>query len=609
MENWDDDFGDEADLVLRASTSTISSSEDNDFGGLIHKLGSNATSTTKSPIKRPVTNMKNFRSLDDMPDFTTLQTVLSDEDYDGFDDFPTIKGKPLTLKPQLSKQNLNKPTQVKAQSQNDDWGDDFEDGFDLPTDFTPLSVRKKTIYPSGLDVPEPVTPTRSPSKARDSPSTSIFSPASSHYSETDAPEGDMCEGFDLPNLENIDLGKVLEERQRAAEAEAEAEAARWQQKPAQDDFFDGIELNDDSFVNVKSTVNKNILKNGKSMGKLQKRRASQNTPGSTVRGLSHMPSLPSLKPALRLNPSLKPASNNRQIRPAQSMVNIRDRRKQDTVKVDSLDSLRKYNTVKTLSRPKSRIQFDGFELDEMEDLDVARDAPRDFGTVTRDSVKPLEAYRESTVRNPTYASMLKAKGTASRESGGSRDGTIKARDLGGIGAREGGGTVKSREPRFRAKRGLIKPMGNHMMPTTNSGMSFNPTTMMWEGNDVDLKRFESAKPALLAFKSTKGAQVVGNMYFDPVKLCWKSMEVDIDELEGLDDLEEEPTSGIGFGGRGFSGAADGHEFDLSDEFVAKLKHQEERWNRKTTGWFEVGAKFDRDYLWDIRRLITNSAKK
>ncbi|KAG5354679.1 Protein byr4 [Yarrowia sp. B02] len=592
MENWDDDFGDEADLVLRASTSTISSSEDNDFGGLIHKLGSNATSTQKSPIKRPVTNMKNFRSLDDMPDFTTLQTVLSEDDLDGFDDFPTIKGKPLTLKtPTTSTQ--------KSQSQDDDWGDDFEDGFDLPTDFTPLSVRKKTIYPSGLDVPEPVTPTRSPSKmTRESPSTSIFSPASSHYSETDAPEGDMCEGFDLPNLDNIDLGKVLEERQRAAEAEAEAEAARWQQRPAQDDFFDGIELNDDSFVNVKATVNKNILKNGKSMGKLQKRRASQTATGA--RGLSHMPSLPSLKPTLRLNPSLKQATQ-KSLRPAQSMVNIRDRRKQDTVKVDSLESLRKYNTVKTLSRPKSRIQFDGFELDEMEDLDVARDtAPRDFGTVTRDSVKPLEAYRESTVRNPTYASMLKAKGSGTVTA---RDGTVKARDM------AAGGTVKPREPRFRAKRGLIKPLGNHMTPTTKSGMSFNPTTMRWEGNDVDLKRFESTKPALLAFKSTKGAQVVGNMYFDPVKLCWKSMEVDIDELEGLDDLEEEPSSGVGFGGRGFSGAADGHEFDLSDEFVAKLKHQEERWNRKTSGWFEVGTKFDRDYLWDIRRLITNSSKK
>lgn len=608
MENWDDDFGDEADLVLRASTSTVSSSEDNDFGGLIHKLGSNATSTTKSPIKRPVTNMKNFRSLDDMPDFTTLQTVLSDDDLEGFDDFPTIKGKPLTLKPQISIQKSNKTTQGKHQSRDTDWGDDFEDGFDLPTDFTPLSVRKKTIYPSGLDVPEPVTPTRSPSKGRESPSTSIFSPASSHYSETDAPEGDMCEGFDLPNLDNIDLGKVLEERQRAAEAEAEAEAAQWQQKPAQDDFFDGIELNDDSFVNVKSTVNKNILKNGKSVGKLQKRRASQNTSGSTMRGLSHMPSLPSLKPALRVNPSPKLASNTRQIRPAQSMVNIRDRRKQDTVKVDSLESLRKYNTVKTLSRPKSRIQFDGFELDDLDDLDVARDAPRDFGTVTRDSVKPLEAYRESTVRNPTYASMLKAKGPTSRESGGSRDGTIKARDLGGAGPRDGGGTVRVREPRFRAKRGLIRPLGTHFTPPTNSSMSFNPTTMLWEGNDVDLKRFESAKPALLAFKSTKGAQVVGNMYFDPVKLCWKSMEVDIDELEGLEDLEEEPTS-VGFGGRGFSGAADGHEFDLSDEFVSKLKHQEERWNRKTAGWFEVGAKFDRDYLWDLRKLITNTAKK
>lgn len=628
MESWDDDFGCEADLVLRASTSTVSSTSDETdaFDGLINRLGASHTSTTKTPITKIAPKMKNFKDFSDLTDFTTLQTVLSDGELDGFGDTSfgdgfaedtnlTVKGNPLggpsgghtltKIQPKLG----NNSSTTKKSTQHETWSDDdFADGFDLPVDFTPLSVRKKQIYPSGLDVPEPQTPTKSrgqsPDKSQGRPvshdsCSSVFSPASSmSYSETEAPEGDMSEGFDLPQWDKMDLTKVLEERKAAAEAEAAAESSKWQHKHTrvQDDFFEGIELNEDSFVNLThATVNRCVQKNGKAVSKLKRQASanhakrtlsSNNLAGQAMGGsrLNHMPSLPSLKQALRPSPSLQP----RRVRPAQSMVNMHDRRKQDSVKIDSLDNLRKYNTVKTLNRPKQKLKFDGFELDGFADLDVAdelRESP---------VPKALEEYRESTLRNPTFASRLKDKGTVK-----GRDATIKGRD-----ARDG--TVRARDRRGQGrdrpdvKRGLIQPMGKHMTPVIkDSGMSFNPNTMMWEGNDVDLKRFENTKPALLAFKSTKGAQVVGNMYFDPVKLCWKSMEVDFDELEGLDDLDDDKVT---------SPAADGQEFNISDDFASRLKHEQERWQRKTNGWFEIGSKFDRDYLWDIRRLI-GSAKK
>lgn len=71
-------------------------------------------------------------------------------------------------------------------------------------------------------------------------------------------------------------------------------------------------------------------------------------------------------------------------------------------------------------------------------------------------------------------------------------------------------------------------------------MRWNPATLRWEGNDSVLRGFESpvhsARPALIthltgssslgglgsptAGSLTSGARVVGNMIFDPAKMCW-----------------------------------------------------------------------------------------
>ena len=58
-------------------------------------------------------------------------------------------------------------------------------------------------------------------------------------------------------------------------------------------------------------------------------------------------------------------------------------------------------------------------------------------------------------------------------------------------------------------------------------MYFNPSKLIWEGNDVELKKFETLNtktPGLIAYISNKGAvQVVGDMMFDPEKGCVGSM--------------------------------------------------------------------------------------
>lgn len=66
-------------------------------------------------------------------------------------------------------------------------------------------------------------------------------------------------------------------------------------------------------------------------------------------------------------------------------------------------------------------------------------------------------------------------------------------------------------------------------------MHFNVKTYCWEGNNEDLDRFENINgvhgninnttktPGLIAFISSNEIKVVGDMVFDPSKMCWISI--------------------------------------------------------------------------------------
>lgn len=82
-------------------------------------------------------------------------------------------------------------------------------------------------------------------------------------------------------------------------------------------------------------------------------------------------------------------------------------------------------------------------------------------------------------------------------------------------------------------------------------MHFNVKTYRWEGNDEDLDRFENVNngngsnsngnttktPGLIAFISSSAIKVVGDMVFDPAKMCWISIREgeDDDPFKDLDD--------------------------------------------------------------------------
>ncbi len=86
-------------------------------------------------------------------------------------------------------------------------------------------------------------------------------------------------------------------------------------------------------------------------------------------------------------------------------------------------------------------------------------------------------------------------------------------------------------------------------------MRWNPQSLLWEGNESALKDFDShahpARPALITHLTGSSvgspnsflghnARIVGNMIFDPTKMCWinRNMEDEIDPFAGMSDDEE-----------------------------------------------------------------------
>lgn len=99
-------------------------------------------------------------------------------------------------------------------------------------------------------------------------------------------------------------------------------------------------------------------------------------------------------------------------------------------------------------------------------------------------------------------------------------------------------------------------------------MKWNPQTLRWEGNEHALRDFDavtssSTRPALITHLTgssigspvgagslaAAGARVVGNMIFDPTRMCWLSRlppeEDEPDVFAGMDDGDDEWESRAG----------------------------------------------------------------
>ncbi len=199
-------------------------------------------------------------------------------------------------------------------------------------------------------------------------------------------------------------------------------------------------------------------------------------------------------------------------------------------------------------------------------------------------------------------------------------------------------------------------------------MKWNPQTLRWEGNEQALRDFDAAvgtstRPALITHLTcssigspvgsfASGARIVGNMVFDPTRMCWMSTlppeHDEPDVFANLADDEEDEWDRKGATIRAnaprvsdASVATDSSETgversspapshsrtisesgsdrgsrasmvvcDIDDAFIASCRKAEERHRVSMKGWKtsssrrEASLASDRSYLYEIRALAT-----
>ena len=193
-------------------------------------------------------------------------------------------------------------------------------------------------------------------------------------------------------------------------------------------------------------------------------------------------------------------------------------------------------------------------------------------------------------------------------------------------------------------------------------MRWNPQTLRWEGNDHALREFEAAmaptRPALITQLTgssigspvgsfASGARRVGNMIFDPGRMCWISLSPEEDEPDVFANLADDGNAWEAQGGtiralpsrtssglisetsssvassriespvstrsRAESQSDSGSErgsrasmvYDVDDTFLDTCMLAEERHRQEMRGWKSksLSAK-NRSYLYEIRALAT-----
>ncbi|KAI2620171.1 hypothetical protein GGS26DRAFT_314996 [Hypomontagnella submonticulosa] len=216
-------------------------------------------------------------------------------------------------------------------------------------------------------------------------------------------------------------------------------------------------------------------------------------------------------------------------------------------------------------------------------------------------------------------------------------------------------TYSSSRAKKSQKTPQLKP---HLISNLNSaketkvvnGMTYNPATFRWEGNDNVLNAFDipasspivaplpphvsreregsTSRPVLITnMTATKGVKRVGDMIFDPQNMCWlkadttppvtnDSLEVfnamdDDDPFKDIPDLDDKDKDSVtGRHGRGSDLRDDwlvGEEFDVGPEFIRRQYEEESRWRRKCGPWNNADTTSDAqsrmDQRWALRRMI------
>ncbi|KAJ6519697.1 hypothetical protein C8R45DRAFT_1048505 [Mycena sanguinolenta] len=338
---------------------------------------------------------------------------------------------------------------------------------------------------------------------------------------------------------------------------------------------------------------------------------------------------------------------------------------------------------RVLRRPKrQRLYGDGTELDGFDDLPTDRDKESQY------RVQP-KGYGNR-VPGGSYPSKSE-KGTVRRKRrDGSEGSSLDAHSP--LGPSNTAKYSKPDSPKFadppkkkrqnssptapgKKKPTLIRNLGGSGAPRVVGDMRWNPQTLRWEGNEQVLRDFDAAvgtstRPALITHLTgssigspvgsfANGARIVGNMMFDPARMCWIStLPPDEDEPDVFanlaDDEDDEEGGWESKGGtiraslqlatssnssvstateipsaatsparrdsyvRAMSETSDTERgsrasvvFEVDEAFLASCRAAEERHRAEMKGWNTVVSSRpdpftepDRSHLYEIRELAT-----
>lgn len=610
----------------------------------------------------------------------------------------------------------NSPTKSRIQRQPKFEEEDFADGFDgdalgevdavLLQKFQTKQQNLPEQLPEEEDLDiifeEEIGSGATSSSLRESGNSSIFSNSTASNTESEVDGEDFLDGLILPDNANFHA-LLKRHNEEAKERERQENPGKFDSIGSNEsghlsipdgtelDFLDGFEIGGGELIkgDTMDTLHRNVKIKGKDgmtkrSGSPSKRKrvgfgnvpdlrtsssASQGfnrmgsvQPPSTIRmeklrAKKSMPALRSQRLPLTVeNVKLAslaslPASSNDAIelvqRAKKPMAPVPECEPKRVVS-SGLRSVQSLSNLKPEPRAKPRSRFskahtgkiigDGTELDSFADLPTnanqeisftVRPAGKTIKSIQPQtySRKPLETYREKPAKDTLRKQHRPAfKSTKQRSKNGS-------------------------------KLGLIQQLGppvSTVVKGYSGNMHFNVKTYTWEGNNEDLKRFDNSSkaPGLIAYISTKGIQIVGDMVFDPAKMKWINLHEDAaadDPFDGVDDLDVTIKGGNGVALRfshntneqggphsdkrnytdttistisimssptkrpsvstqsGLTSTTDdyavGKEFEISVDMLRRFRNEESRWEHKVQGWFPPDEAFNREYLGEIRTMV------
>jgi hypothetical protein len=228
---------------------------------------------------------------------------------------------------------------------------------------------------------------------------------------------------------------------------------------------------------------------------------------------------------------------------------------------------------KVLRRPKrQRTYGDGTELDGIDDLPTDREKegrfrvqPKGYGNRIPGASFPSKPDEKGTVRRrekrqcPNGGTEVPSPPSNALRRTTRIQFPAKPSDLGEP-APSKKKVISSPSSHTRRKPTLIRNLGGASAPKVVGDMRWNPLSLRWEGNDHVLRDFDatvgtSTRPALITHLTgssigtpvgsfVSGARMVGNMIFDPARMCWIStLPPDEDEPDIFANLADDEEDG------------------------------------------------------------------